>query len=100
MGSTAGQRRTSSNQLWVICLLVAPIAGFIAGGAADSEGEGPNGLTLILGIGVPAAVSLFAARRVGATWLRAAAWAGASVMATGLLLLLIMGFVFSVINPS
>lgn len=88
--------------LIVVCLLVAPVLGLVAANAATNPpGNGPGGMQVVLGAGVPALLSFVAAlfARNG-TLLRAGAWAFASVLATGALLLVLALFVEHVIRPA
>jgi hypothetical protein len=86
--------------LAVVCLVVGPVAGLLAANAATNPpGNGPGTAQVVLGIGVPAGLSFLAARLGARTTPVAGAWALASVVATGALLLLLIMFFFWVFQP-
>jgi hypothetical protein len=92
---------TGNFKLMLWCLVAAPGLGLVAAGfAPNPPGDGPGAMQVVLGTGVPAVISFLVARRGARTSRFAAgAWAVASVAATGMLLLLLIMFVFSVIDP-
>jgi len=84
-----------------VCLVAAAIAGVVAAGAArNPPGNGPGAAQVLLGVGVPAVLSGVVVWRDGGSRTSLAAWALASVAATGLLLLLLFLFVELVIRPA
>jgi hypothetical protein len=84
------------------CLIVAPIAGLLAANAATNPpGEGPGTLQVLLGVLVPASVSYVTVRHAAKrSRIAAVAWALASLVATGLLLLALAVFVDVVVRPA
>ena len=85
-----------------MCLLAAPVVGLLAASLAENPpGNGPGGMQVLLGVGVPAGLSFLVARRwAERTRLRASMWAVASVAATGIILLLLALYVSEVIQPA
>jgi len=86
----------------VVCILLAPVLGLVAADkSTNPPGEGPGVLQVILGVGIPAGVAFVVARHVGnRTRARALAWSVASVAATGVILVLLWIYVFTVVRPA
>jgi hypothetical protein len=87
--------------LGVVCCVVGPVLGLLAASLADNPpGNGPGGMQVVLGGGVPAVISFTAARLAGARPVFATLWALASLVATGFLLFALFLFVEVVIQPA
>jgi hypothetical protein len=77
------------------------VLGLVAASLAPNPaGNGPGSLQVVLGAGVPALFSFAIASLAGTRLALAAVWALASVLATGVLLLLLFLFVNVVIQPA
>ena len=94
-------RSTAPIGLGVLCCVVAHVLGLVASSfAPNPAGNGPGSLQVVLGAGVPALISFAIASLAGRRLVLAAVWALASVLATGILLLVLFLFVEVVIQPA
>jgi peptidoglycan/LPS O-acetylase OafA/YrhL len=86
--------------LAVVCLVVAPVAAFYVGSeAAQTAVDASDApLSAALGAGTAVAISVMAARGLGRTWAQSARWAAASLAAAGLLWVLVVVFVFVILD--
>jgi hypothetical protein len=85
----------------VLCLVVAPIIGFFAGSvvAQGPSSESDTLSSIMVGAGIPAALSFVAAHRLGRTTTRAASWAAAAIAATGVFWLVFVFLFFLTFTP-
>jgi hypothetical protein len=68
--------------------------------SGESARERPGVGGALLGVGLPALVSVTAVRLGGGSWVAAVSWAIASVVTTGLVLVLLILFVAYVVRPA
>ena len=85
----------------IVCLVATPIAALLAAGIPENPpGNGPGPAQVLLAVGVPTLLSGVVVWRDGGSVASSAAWALASVAATGVVLLFLLLVVVLVIRPA